>query len=187
MQANSSGIQNVKLQEESQIVVFLEDEPYASFGRHWVESGSRGERRTNAYICAFSHGDACPLCDEGNRPQSVSAFNVGLIGDDGEVVLRSLDVGPRMYGVLKSYATDAKIGPLTKGYYAMSKRGVGKNTTHSVIPLSGAVLEADYDVEEPSGSVLEGLGLYTADDISITPQSELRKAAESLDDYSDYR
>lgn len=188
MDSTSDFAKALRLEESVQIVKFLEDEPYASYARHWVETGTGKERTNRAYTCLRSVNKPCPLCDDvPDRPQSVSAFNVALLGDDGEVVIRTWDVGVRLFGTLKSFGTDPKIGPLTKGYYAVSKRGTGRNTSNTVLPIKASMLEEDYDMDEPTAKQLDALELYDTSVIEIPSRSDLQKLADDLADGADYR
>src|SRR5262245_44395382 len=144
--STSTWAQTLIVEEKSQVIKFLEDTPYANFRRHWIERTSKdsGTYR-RPYTCPKTFGDDCPLCEVGDKPQAVSSFNVAVIGEDGLCILKSWDVGPRLYGVLKSYANDSKIGPLTKGFFLVNKSGgsgrrSGGTTQHNVSPVSRTAL-----------------------------------------------
>ena len=179
---------SLRLSENVQLIKFLEDSPYASYSRHWVELGFGKERKTRAYTCLQSLGKDCPLCEEGDRPQAVSSFNVALLGDDGGLALRSWDVGPRLLSTIKTYNLDKAVGPITRGFYAVSRRGQGRNnTTYTVLPVKEKYLAEDYDVDPPSERALEALGLYDESVVEITSFSELQRVAEAITEGADYR
>lgn len=181
MDSTSSFAQTFKPDEKSQVIKFLEKDPYASFRRHWIETRNDQNQTTNRpYTCPLSFDDPCPLCEVGDRPQATSSFNVAVIGDDGQVILRSWDVGARLFNVLKGYANDPKIGPLTKGYFIVSKTGKKSNVQYNVSPVRAASLQEDYDTPVPDQAALDALTVYTADIIEVQPTKKLRELAQEL-------
>ena len=136
MASTSSYAQTLKLEEKAQVIKFLDDTPYANFRRHWIERTTKDSGKTiRAYGCPKTVGKECPLCDAGDRPQAVAAFNIVIVGDDDNLVLKSWDVGPRLFQVLKGYANDPKIGPLTKGFFIASQHRQARH--HPAQRLSG--------------------------------------------------
>jgi hypothetical protein len=182
MDATSSFAQAFKPEEKSKAIKFLQDSPYASFRRHWVDRQTKDGKVTRAYTCLESVGEECPLCEMGLRPQAVSAFNVAECGDDGQVLLRSWDVGARLFQTLKGYANDPKIGPLTKGFYVVSRTGKKSTTSYNVIPVRAGNLEEDYDIPVPSDEDLAGLVLYTMEIVSIPTRKDMQELADELVD-----
>jgi hypothetical protein len=169
-------------EQSVQILKFLEESPYASFGQHWVERQTQQGQKNLPFTCLSSVGKDCPLCDIGDRASAVSSFNVALVGDDGVPVLRSWNVGVRIMSTLKNYAEDPKIGPLTRGYYAVSKSGRGGGTSQTnIIPIrSDQSLLEDYDVTPPTEEALAQIGTYDTSVIQIPKHSELQDIAEEL-------
>src|SRR4249919_3745744 len=82
---------------EMQIVKFLEESPYASYQRHWIQRVGTGRR---PYTCLESWGRPCPLCGVGDRAGAVAAFNVAVVGDDGEAVHKSWDCAVKVTQIL---------------------------------------------------------------------------------------
>ena len=189
MEQGSDYAQALKVESDVQIIKFLEDDPYVSYARHWVQRSGPNGNTTRPYVCLNSLGKDCPLCDIGDRPQSVSAFNVALLTDDGHALLRSWDVGVRVNGSLRNFATDQKIGPLTKGYFGVSKSGKGTSTSYQIIPIrSDNTLSEEWDVEmtpelEAEITTMEP---YTADIIQIPKTSEMKEIAAELADSDEY-
>lgn len=184
MDSTSSYAQAFRPGERIDAIKFLQDSPYTAFRRHWHESiGQDGQRMVRAYTCALSYDSDCPLCEAGNKPQAVSAFNVALLDENGGVSLKSWDVGARIFNVLKSYANDPKIGPLTRGYFVVSKSGKKQNTQYNIIPVKESSLTEDYGFTPPSEEDLRRLVLYTVDIVEITPKSKLRELAAEMADY----
>jgi hypothetical protein len=183
MDSSSDYAQVLKLETNIQIIKFTEDQPYANYRRHWVDRMTAKGSQKRAYTCLETVGKTCPLCSIGDRPQAVSAFNVVLVGDDGQVMLKTWDVGARLFNVLKAYANDPKIGPLSKGYFAVSKTGVKQNTQMNVIPVRENALSEDYDITPPTPAELKAAGRYDASIIQIPKKTDLEEIAQEISEY----
>lgn len=180
MDSASDYAQVLKLESNIQIIKFLDDQPYANYRRHWVDRLTSKGPQKRAYTCLETVGRTCPLCGIADRPQAVSAFNVVLIGDDGQVMLKTWDVGARAFNTLKAYANDPKIGPLSKGYFAVNKTGAKQNTSINVIPVRASALEEDYDITPPTEAEIRSAGRYDASIIQIPKKSELEEIAQEI-------
>jgi hypothetical protein len=175
-------------EKTSQIIKFLDDEPYASFRRHWIESVSREGGRTNRpYTCLQSFKKPCPLCKAGDRPSAVSAFNIVLLDNKGEVILRSWDCGARLFQVLKGYANDPKIGPLSRHFFLVSKSGEKATTQYNVSSVRASALEEDFDIPVPTDADLaEAIRTkYDASIIQVPKVSQMEELADEIADEYD--
>jgi hypothetical protein len=189
-EATSDYAQAFKPDAHIQIVKFLEDAPYVNFRRHWIERNGANGIVKRPYVCPQTVGKPCPICDVGDKPQAVSSFNVALIGDDGVPMLKTWDLGVKLFNVLAGYAEDPKIGPLTKGYFGVSVtssgKGAGKGgtTQTNVIPVKPSQLLEDYNVTPPNPKELEAIGVYAPDVVKFPKKGELEEiAAELASDY----
>ena len=182
MDSTSSFAQNLQLTEQTQVIKFLSDSPYATFIRHWVRT-PQGQR---THTCLQTKGidRDCPLCAAGVRQQAVAAFNVVVCNDDGSLTHKSWDAGPRLFNTLKSFHNDPKIGPLSKNFFGVSRSGKkGSSDTH-VLPIRASSLEEDYDIIPPSQDELDEIEGYDASIIQITDDETLEELAttqESVD------
>lgn len=183
MDSSSDYAQVLKLENNIQIIKFIEDQPYANYRRHWVDRMTAKGPQKRAYTCLETVGKTCPLCSIADRPQAVSAFNVVLIGDDGQVMLKTWDVGARLFNVLKTYANDPKIGPLSKGYFAVSKSGVKQNTQINVIPVRENALLEDYEITPPTAAEIKAAGRYDSSIIQIPKKVDLEEIAQEISEY----
>lgn len=183
MDSSSDYAQILKLENNIQIIKFVEDQPYANYRRHWVDRMTAKGPQKRAYTCLETVGKNCPLCAIGDRPQAVSAFNVVVVGDDGQVMLKTWDVGARVFNVLKAYANDPKIGPLSKGYFAVNKTGVKQNTQINVIPVRESALSDDYEITPPTEAEIRAAGRYDSSIIQIPKLSDLSEVAQEISDY----
>jgi hypothetical protein len=169
--------QPLKLEQNVQIVKFLNDEPYASFRRHWLDRiGAQGPTR-RAFTCLESVDMDCPLCDVGERASVVHAFNVVLVGDDGQVLHKSWEVGVRLFNVLRGFHNDPKVGPLTSKYFAVSKSGQKQSTQVNVIPARASSLLEDYGVNPATAEELAKIKQYTPKDVQVLSHHEMKVMA----------
>jgi hypothetical protein len=185
MASTSSFAQALKPEEKSKVIKFLDNEPYVNYRRHWIERTGPQGKSTRSYTCLKSFDRDCPLCEAGDRPQAVSAFNVAEVGDDGVVSLKSWDVGPKIYNILKSYANDPKIAPLTRGFFLVSRSGKKGTVNHQVTPVKANSLEEDYDIPAPDQAALDRLEKYTKDIVEVPTRKTLDEIAlEIADEYA---
>lgn len=187
MDASSDFVQSFKPEQNIQIIKFLDDAPYANFRRHWIERMGAQGKVNRPYICFQTVQKDCPVCKAGDKPQAVSAFNVALIGDDGVPLVKSWDVGAKIFNVLANFHNDPKIGPLTKGYFGVSKvQGTGQGsrrggtTQTNVLPVKPSSLLEDYDITAPSAAELAALEKYSGADVKLPKRSDMEEIAEEL-------
>jgi hypothetical protein len=185
-QATSDYAQSFKPEAKSQIVRFLDDAPYVNFQRHWIERQGANGLVNRPYVCPGTVGRPCPICSLGDKPQAVSSFNIALIGDDGVPMLMTWDLGVKLFNVLGGFHDDPKIGPLTRGYFAVSKSSAGSGsrkggtTQTNVIPVKPTSLAEEWGVQAPSQAELDAIGRYTADVVKLPKKGELEEIAEEL-------
>jgi hypothetical protein len=186
MDSTSSFAQAFKPEEKSQIIKFLEPVPYAAFRRHWVDHQTKEGKQTRAYTCLLTPGvgDECPMCEVGDRPQAVAAYNIAIISEDGTPIRKSWDVGARAFNVLKSYSNDPKIAPLTRGFFLVSKTGKKGGSQINISPVRASALEEDYDTPIPDQAELDKLERYGPDIVEIPTMRKMREvAAEVAEEY----
>lgn len=178
-EATSAFAQRFKVLEEPQIIKFLEDEPYASFRTHWVD-GRAGQK---SFVCLADHQDGCPLCDAGNRPSTKFAFNIALLGDEGDLSVKSFEVGVRLIDQLKNFHTDPRQGPLSKNYWAVSKTGKGSQT-QTILQMVRERDLAEWSMVAYTDADMGVLkrNSYTPEIISIPKRSDLLEIAAEISD-----
>jgi len=178
--ADSPYAQRLRISEDTTIIKFLEDEPYATYRQHWVERTGQ-----KSFTCiADLDPKGCPLCDAGSRPSTRFAFNVVLLSSDSEPMHKSYEVGPRVIDQLKNFHIDPRQGPLSKHFWAVSRSGKGATsaTNHQLVK--------ERDLEEWN---IDGLteddfkvfrsDAYTSEIIQIPTRKDLTQIA--LEDLSD--
>jgi hypothetical protein len=182
MDATSTYAQALKPDTNVQIIKVLDDQPYANYRRHWVERTGENGSYKRPYVCLQTVGKPCPLCDIGDRPQAVSAFNVALFGDQNQIDLKTWDVGGKLFTTLKGFHADPKVGPLTKGFFAVNKTQGGKGkTSNNAWPISVSTAREDYNID-PSPETLKAVPRYDASIIDIPSVKELQEIAAEMSD-----
>lgn len=189
MESSGDWAQSFKPDESGVIVKFLEDENYAGYKRHWIKRAGEGGKTTNRpYTCMRSFTGEngkpkeCPICEIGDRPQAVSCFNIAVLTEDGTISLKSWDMGAKVFNLAMSYADNAKVGPLSRGFFWVTRTGKDQQTQYNMAPVKASALAEDYDVPVPPEEALKAIDLYTPDIVQITPMKELREIAEELAD-----
>lgn len=172
--------------DESQVLLkFLDDEPFATWGVHWLTM-KQGRR---PYTCI---GPGCPLCDKlGDSPKAMAAFNVLMLGEDADPKLMVWAASPEPTGKIEAKAK-ARTGPLTKHYYAVSKIKKGGKKNGPSDTLMDVVRERDlreeWGIKPLSDATLEKFEakMYTEDKyLKRATKQELRQVAREAQDDDD--
>lgn len=178
--ADSPFAQRLKITSDQQIIKFLEDDPYTSYRQHWLD-GRQGQK---SFTCISDiDPKGCPLCVAGDRPSARFAFNVILLDESSDPVVKSYEVGPRVIDQLKNFHQDPKMGPLPKHYWAVSKTGTKSTSQVNHQMVKGNDLLEDWDIEPLEADEIAALKKtsYTADIVSIPTHKVLKNiAAEEL-------
>jgi len=175
-EASSDFAQRFKVLETTQVIKFLEDEPYASFRTHWIERTGQ-----KSFTCLHDSPQGCPLCDAGNRPSTKFAFNIGLMDESGDTTVKSFEVGVRLIDQLKNFHNDPRQGPLSKNYWAVSKTGKGSQTQTVLQMVRERDLE-EWALVAISDEQMTSLvtNVYDASILSIPTRAELLAIATEL-------
>lgn len=160
----------LKLTEDTQIIRFIGDAPYASYGQHWLERSGQ-----KSFVCI---GEDCPLCKAGSRPSKRHNFNVALLTEGEEPALRSLEIGPRVIDQLKNFHNSERTGPLDKHYWAISRTGKGATSSTLLQMVKAADLE-EWGLAVITTEQLSELteGAYTEEIIQVPSKRDLMQIA----------
>jgi hypothetical protein len=182
-EANGEYAKDFKFTEEEQVVKFLDDAPFAVYQQHWV----RRKAGKLSWICIGP--SSCPLCKIGEPARKQWNFSVAVIDTDdaGRITVdqKILVTGIRLFNTLEQKNNDKKRGPLTKGYWTLSKSGTGTSTVHSVTPASDRELDEwgiDVALVEPKTAKLKP---YEPSIIKLPTKAELRTVADEIDESDD--
>jgi hypothetical protein len=160
----------LKLTEDTQIIRFIGDAPYASYGQHWLERSGQ-----KSFVCI---GEDCPLCKAGSRPSKRHNFNVALLTEGEDPALRSLEIGPRVIDQLKNFHNSDRTGPLDKHYWAISRTGKGATSSTLLQMVKAADLE-EWGLAVITPEQLAELteGAYTEEIIQVPSKRDLMQIA----------
>jgi len=159
--------------EQAQLIRFLEDEPFSVYFQHWIDRDGK-----KSFVCL---GDDCPLCTiSGDKPRGKFAFNVLVLSDEEPGVM-ILTAPPTLARQLKAANDDAKRGPLTKYYWAISRQGSGPQTTYTLDRVRGTDLAEEWELDqEDVEDLVANATKYDTSAVYVTPRAELLTIARSL-------
>lgn len=167
----------VKFEEgKHQVFKFLDENgPFAIYKQHFLKQKTSGKR---SYVCV---GAECPLCLKlKDRPENKRAFTVVTLNHSDGMLRQMLISGARLYQALHA-AHYSPQGPLTKGYWAISRVGTGPQTTYTVTPIKERDLEEDWKINaEKAKKAVADSEVYTSNLIKEHSIEELDEIAESL-------
>jgi hypothetical protein len=170
----SSFAVDLKIKEQPQLVRFLGDGPFMVYEQHWINR-TEGKR---SFVCL---GEDCPLCTiAGDQPRPRFVFNV-LVVTDEEPNVQLLSATPTLFKILRSKNEDAKTGPLSKYYWAISRQGTATTTQYIVERVKAMDLaeEWELDVEEIE-TAMESAVRYDDSAVFVSPREELLKLARQI-------
>lgn len=163
-----------RFSEQTQLVRFLEDEPFAVYEQHWVDR-SEGKR---SFVCL---GDECPLCTiAGDRPRAKFAFNVLVLSDEKPGV-QILTAPPTLARQLKAANEDVRRGPLTKYFWAISRQGSGPQTQYMLDRVRASDLAEDWELDaEEINDLAATAVMYDKSSVYVSPREEMLTLARTL-------
>jgi hypothetical protein len=172
--------EELKITDEPELVKFLEEGPFASYRQHWIDNPPNGIRK-KSWTCVETD---CPLCDMGDRPRLLTAFNIVHLSTGGDPENKILVLGTKATGQLLNFAEDRKTGPLSKLYYALSKTGKNQATAYNIVPVKERDLKEDWDMEPLSDDELDEAEakMYDATAIQTPSRKQLKELASGLSD-----
>jgi hypothetical protein len=164
------------IENEFQVFKFLDQEgPFAIYKQHFLNQKTSGKR---SYV---SLGANDPLCVKLNsKPENKRAFSVVNFSAEEGPQRQMLIAGSRLYQALHA-AHFSPQGPLTKGYWAISRTGKMAATVYTITPIKERDLEEDWKINpETAAAVVENTQPYTADAIRKPTWEELDEIANAL-------
>ena len=172
----SSGIETFKIEEEDEeiIVKFLDEEPFAVFAQHWV---SQAKGRKN-FVCL---GEDCPLCDVGDDPRTMVAFNIVSFDDPDNPTLKVWYTGVRLAQKLEGLNSNHRTSPINRDdlYWAVTKSGTGTNTQYNLLPVTADNLGDITPLDE--GELEEFMdSRYDISVIKLPSREELEELVEEI-------
>lgn len=164
--------------EEGQIQVFKfldESGPFAIYKQHFLKQKTSGKR---SYVCI---GENCPLCIELlDRAENKRAFTVVTLNHKEGMLRQMLVAGARLYQALHT-AHYSPQGPLTKGYWAVTRVGKGPQTTYTVQAIKERDLDEDWKIDaDKAAAAVAASDVYSRNLIKEHSRAELAEIAAEL-------
>ena len=162
-----------KFSEQSQLVRFLDDAPFSVYFQHWIDREGK-----KSFVCL---GDDCPLCTiAGDKPRGKFAFNILVLSDETPSA-QILTAPPSLARQLKAANDDARRGPLSKFYWAISRQGSGPKTTYTLDRVRATDLAEEWDLDaDDIDALASNVVKYDSSVVYVTPRAELLTVARSL-------
>lgn len=164
-----------KFTDESVLVKFLEDRPFATFESHWIER-PKGKK---SFVCL---GEGCPLCEIlGDKPRGKFLFNVYVL--TGDVTgTQYIEAPPSLARLIKKAHDDDRKGPIDKEFWEISRMGTGPTTQYTLNYVRGRDLAEEWKLkQEDVNALVASAEPFTADKVvRETPRTELLEIARSL-------
>jgi hypothetical protein len=158
-----------KVPDEEQLIMFLQDGPYASFNMHWCEWMPRGQKQS--YVCM--RPEECPLC-EIDDPSSRIRFNIlDLHGD--EPILTTYECG------ITVAETIAKYQPIEHQYFAICMFGPKKQRRTQIRPVKARDLIEDWDTKPLTDEQIHSFDrkLWDASAVDRSTRAQLQEIADA--------
>jgi hypothetical protein len=161
-----------KVPDEEQLIMFLEDDPYASFLQHWCDWVPRGQKQS--YICLQ---EDCPLDDIDPNPSARVRFNIlDLAGDQPR--LTTFECGMTVTDILDE---DAQKESLSGRYFAVSMKGPKNSRRTQIRPVKVRDLEEDWSFAPLSEEEIAKYDskLWDASSLEKSTRKELQQIADA--------
>lgn len=167
------------------LIRILDDEPFATYGQHWLDDMPKGERKS--YVCL---GTDCPLCDMlDDNPRALALFNVIEFVEEKkgrETVmtpkLKVWVIGSGVTQILEDYANDPDMSPLSEFYWQVSKSKSGKKgpTQYQINKVKDRDVEDDWQMDLLSDAELDEFDgkKFDSDFVRKDSREDLEEIAE---------
>lgn len=161
-----------KVLDDEQIIMFLEDEPYANFIQHWAEWMPRGQKMS--YVCLQEN---CPLCDVDPKPVARVRWNILDCSGDTPLLV-TYECGTSITDMLNEYA---KKEPLTGRYFAVQMAGSKNNRRTQIRPVKIRDLKEDWEFSALTEEQIAKFDtrLWDESSIEVDSRAELQKVADA--------
>lgn len=173
-ESGSEFISDFKFSEDPQLIKFMSDEPIAVYKQHWINE----RQGRKSFTCLK---EKCPLCRRaGHKAQQKYGYSIVNITGADEPIPQLLAVGLRAWKQLDAL-NEGRTGPLSKGYWAVSRTGSGNTTTFAFVPVKDRDLAEDWEID--AESVTQALDQVVAVDgtaIRIDSLAELNEIAKEI-------
>lgn len=165
--------------EEYKVIKFIDpnnEGPFASYKVHWLNQITVGKR---SFI---SPGPNDPLIVRlGSVPTQKYAFTVVNLSNPDGFKKQMLVVGIRLFNMLKNANNNEKSGPLTNGYWAISRTGKLTATSYNLRPIKERDLQEDWGIDPAKAAEFcATVQPYDKSAVRIPSMEELERIADNL-------
>jgi hypothetical protein len=163
-----------RFSEQTQLVRFLDDEPFAIYEQHWIDR-TEGKR---SFVCL---GDECPLCTMlGDNPRPKFAFNILNLSEENPSV-QILTATPTLARQLQSANQDPRLGPLSKYYWSIARQGTGPQTQYMLNRVKATDLAEDWELDSTKIDAIATSAIkHDSSAVYVSPREELLTLARQL-------
>jgi hypothetical protein len=169
-----------KWEENAQLVFFPEDEPFFAFNQHWIER--EGKKSFTCVASPSFEDDAqdCPLCTVlGDNPRFRAVFNVVPLSVE-QPTMQILYSGVQFYRQIDAINQDPRLGPLTKHFWSLSRKGKGLQTEFFINRVKATDLVEDWGIDPTKvAQQVSGLKPFDKSFLQVPTIEELKEVAKS--------
>lgn len=167
------------LDGEYKVVKFIDPTnsgPFAVYRQHWLNQVTTGKRS----FVSPGPNDALTV-RLGSKPVQKYAFTVVNLSEPDGFKRQILVAGNRLFGMLKEANANAKSGPLTNGYWALTRTGKLQSISYAVNPVKERDLQEDWGIDpDKAAEFIKTVQPYDKSAIRISSYEELERLADSL-------
>jgi hypothetical protein len=173
---NSKDEMRITEEDTDYLFAFLDDAPIDMFYQHFIMELPKGVRKS--YTC--SETQDCPLCEYGDTPRLLVAYNVAEFDDDGEYEVKYFIATPSVQKQIDKLPEKRLPLNAEDNFFIVSK----SEKKYTFERIASDDLE-DYDVElseEERSELLESDGFASEDVFKPDSRATLREAVRQLKD-----
>ena len=167
------------LDGEFKVVKFIDPTntgPFAVYKQHWLNQVTTGKR---SYVSPGPN-DALTV-RLGSKPVQKYAFTVVNFSEPDGFKRQILVAGNRLFNMLKEANNNAKSGPLTNGYWALTRTGKLQSISYVVSAVKERDLQEDWGIDPAKAAeFISSVEPYDKSAIRVSSYEELEKVAAAL-------
>lgn len=142
----------------STLIKFLEDGPFDNYLQHWID-----ELKKHSYVCHDDeyfddYQDGCPLCEIGDKPKTVSLYNILDLTDPRKPKVKIWAPGVTVSDLIERLAESSKTSPINRDdlYFEVETTEKNKKWTTTILPVKARDLEEDFEMKPLSDDEIDG-------------------------------
>jgi hypothetical protein len=172
-------------EDEPQLIMFLEDEPFDSAAIHFLRELRDGQK---AFTC-MGKKDGCPLCAAGDQPRALTYFNIAVFDADGNADVKVWEAGPSATEAIETKANSRLVnGKLSAFYFEVMNHKKSNGFFETKIEtVRESEVEETWEIEPVDDALFEELIKEAEGEgyVRVSPLSALEEAARKLNRMGD--